>query len=168
MSGTFRGDGGFKGGDVRAELGEKTGIQSNADELCAEGGGIRLKGARGIEQGLVAIAVRHEKFSRESGVAEQDERMRGVGDGDHVIVQMHAANGFGQDAAVRLFRAGDLSRTERAGGGHGGGDDGELLSAEAGRREIGGVFDAKGGNGFEGRKETRGFLVHDIKKFMIP
>lgn len=88
------------------------------------------------------------------------EPRAGVGDGEHVVVQVDASNGFGEDTGVDLFAAGNLGGAEAAEGGHGGGDERELLAADAGERKISGVFDAKGGDGFEGGEQTGGFLFH--------
>lgn len=76
------GNGGFKVRDVRAEVGDKIGVEAEADEWRGEGGRVGLKGAGGIEQGLVAAAAGHEKFSIESRRAEERKGMRGVGDAE--------------------------------------------------------------------------------------
>jgi hypothetical protein len=46
-------------------------------------------------------------------------------------------------------------------------DERELLPAEAGRRIIGGVFDAEGVHVFEGRREAADFLFHDFSSFVV-
>jgi hypothetical protein len=158
----FVADDGFKGGDVRRELGDEGGGEAGADERGGKGGGIGGKGAGGVEQGLVAVAVGHEEFAGEGVVAQQHEGMGGVGDGDHVIVQMKAAGGFAEDGAVDLFGAGDLAGAEVGRGGHGEVDEGELLSAEAGGRVIRGIFDAEGVHGLEGSDEAADLLFHNV------
>jgi hypothetical protein len=152
-------DRGFKGGDVRVELRDEGGGQADADELRGEGDGIRGEGAGGVEQRLVAVVVRHEKFSGH-GIAQQRKRMRGVGDGDHVVMQMKAPGDFAKDGAVGLFAAGNLRGSKAGRAGDGSVDEGELLSAQAGGRKIRGVFDAEGVHGFEGSYETADFLFH--------
>ena len=74
--GAFGGDGGFKGSDVRIELGDKGGGESDADELRLKRAGIGGKGAGGIEQGLVAVVVRHEEFPGEAGRPSPAARCR--------------------------------------------------------------------------------------------
>jgi hypothetical protein len=93
--------------------------------------------------------------------------MRGVGDADHVIMQMETRGGFAEDGTVGLLDAGDLIRAERGRAADGGVDEGELLSAEAGCRKIGGVGDAKSIHGFEGGYEAADFLFHNNIHFMI-
>ena len=160
-SGAFGGDDGFKGGDVRIEMRDEVGGEAKADEWRGEGGGVGGKGAGGVEQGLVATAAGQEKFSVESGSAEQDEGMDGVGDAHEVVMQMEPAGNFGEHGSVGLLDAGNLRGTESGGEANGGVDEGELLSAKAGDRIIGGVFDAKGVNGFQGGKEAVYFLFHN-------
>ena len=154
------GDGGFKIGDVRAELREKIRVKAERDELRGEGGGIGLKGTGGIEQRLIAAAAGHEEFSIESRRAEERERVRGVGDAVQVVAEVEAAGDLGHDAAVRRVRAGDLRGSERGGLRHGGVDEGELLSAHAGGHKVGGVGDAKGVHVFEGCGEAGDLVVH--------
>jgi hypothetical protein len=60
---------------------------------------------------------------------------------------------------VLLPGAGELRGTERFGQLDGGANEGELLSADAGGRVGGGVFDAVGGGGGEGVVETVFLLV---------
>ena len=86
--------------------------------------------------------------------------MGGIGDAMQVVVQMEARGGFGEGAGVSGVFAGDLCSAERGGLGHGGGDDGELLAADAGQWKIGGVFDSKGGDVFECGREAGDLLVH--------
>ena len=78
---------------------------------------------------------------------------------------MKAPGDLGQDARVRGFGAGNLRGSERGGLRHGGGDEGELLSTHDGGRKIGGVFCAKGGDGFEGCGEAGDFVFHDEMLF---
>ena len=113
-------DGRLKVGDVRAELRDKIGGQTEADELRGERRRVGLKGAGGIEQRRVAGAAGHEKFSLESRRAHQHEGMRGVGDAVQIVVEMKASGDLGQDARVRGFRAGNLRGAERGGLRHGG------------------------------------------------
>lgn len=159
------GNRGFKGGDVRAELREKGGGQSEADELRGERHRVGLKGAGGIEQRLVAAAAGHEEFSIESRRAEQRERVRGGGDAEQVVVQMKSSGDFVHDAAVRGVMAGDLCAAERGGLRNGGVDEGELLAAHAGGQKVGGVGDAKGVHVFEGCGEAGDLLVHIFISF---
>ena len=154
-------DGRLKVGDVRAELRDEGGGQAKADELRGERRRIGLKGAGGVEQRRVAGAAGHEKFSLESRRAHQHEGMCGVGDMVQVVVEMKAPGDLGHDARVRGFRAGDLRGSEGGGLGHGGGDEGELLSAHAGAGKIGGIFCAEGGGGFEGCGEAGDFVFHN-------
>jgi len=163
----FGGEGAFKRGDVRVEGGDEIGGEAGADELRLKRGGVGGKSAGGIEQGLIAVVVRHEEFSSQPFGAKQHEGMDGVGDANHVVVQMEASGDFGKDGAVGLFAAGNLRGSERGGHRHGGMDEGELLSAQAGRREVGGVFDAKGVNGFECGYEAADFLFHFFDDWMI-
>ena len=158
---------GFKGGDVRAELREKGGGQSEADELRGERRRVGLKGAGGIEQGLVAAAAGHEKFSIESRRAKQHEGMNGGGDAEQIGVQVKSSGDFVHDAAVRRVAAGNLRATERGGLRNGGADEGELLSAHAGGQEIGGVGDAKGVHVFEGGGEAGDLVVHNLMFFLL-
>jgi hypothetical protein len=158
----FGRDGGFKRGDVRAEVRDEIGGQSQADEVGAECGGIGLESAGGIEQGLIAVAVGHEEFAGDGGGAHQHERVRRVDDSNHVVMQMHAPDGFGHDAGMGLFPARNLRGAETAEGGNGSGDDGELLPANARRRKVGGVSEAKGGDVFEGGNQAVGFLFHNL------
>ena len=60
--GAFGSDDGFKGGDVRIEMRDEVGGEAKADELRGESGGVGGKGARGVEQGLVAAAAGQAKF----------------------------------------------------------------------------------------------------------
>jgi len=161
----FGGDEAFKGGDVRVERGYKSGGQADADEGGGEGDGIGGKGTGGIEQCLVAVAVGHEEFSANGGVAEQHKGMCGVGDANQVVVQVKPAGDFAEDGAVGLLCAGDLAGAERGGAGDEGVDEGELLAAEAGGRKVGGVGDAKGVRGFEGGYEAADFLFHNFRSF---
>jgi hypothetical protein len=145
---TFGGNGGFKIRDVRAEIGEKIRIEAETDELRGERRGIGLKGAGGIEQRLVATAAGQQKFAVESRRAEKCERVRGIGNGDKVVVQVEAGGDFGHDAAVRSVFAGNLLGSERSRLRNGGADEGELLSAHAGGGKIARVFESKGGDVF--------------------
>lgn len=163
--GALGGDETFKGGDVRVERGDESGGQAHADEGGGEGDGVGGESAGGIEQCLVAVAVGHEEFSADGGVAQQHEGMCGVGDGDHVVVQMKACGDFAEDGAVGLFLAGDLAGTKAGSAGDGGVDKRELLSAEAGGRKVGGVGEAKGVHGFEGGYEAADFLFHNFSSF---
>ena len=156
---------GFKGGDVRAELREKGGGQSEADELRGERRRVGLKGAGGIEQGLVAAAAGHEKFSIESRRAKQREGVRGGGDAEQIVMEVESSGDFCDDAAVRGVMAGDLCATERGGLRDGGVDEGELLSAHAGGQKVCGVGNAKGVHGFEGCGEAGDLVVHTIIPF---
>ena len=88
--------------------------------------------------------------------------MGGVGDGNHVVVQMKASGDFGEDCAVGLFAAGNLCGSESCGAGDGGVDECELLSAEAGGWKIRGVFDSECVNGFERGYEAADFLFHVV------
>lgn len=160
--GAFGADEAFKGGDVRIEVRDEIGGLAHADEGGGEGEGIGGKGASGIKQGLVAGAVGHEEFAADGGVAEQHEGVRGVDDGEEVIVQMKAAGDFAEDGAVGLLTAGDLAGSEGGGAGDGSVDERELLSTEAGDGKIGGVGEAKGVHGFEGGYEAVDFLFHNI------
>ena len=166
-AGAFGGDGRFKRIGVGLEMGDEIGGQTDADEQRLERHGIGGKGAGAVEQGLVAIAVGHEEFAAELGMAEQDEGMHGVGDAEHVRAQLEAAGDFGEDAAVNLFGAGILRGTERALLRHGGVNEGKLLAAEARERIIGGVFEAIGVSGFEGGEEAGDFVLHNIPGFML-
>ena len=160
------GNGGLKVGDVCAEVREEIGVEAEADELRGERRRVGLKSAGGVEQGLIAAAAGQEKFSVQSRRAEQHEGMRGVADAQQVVVEMEAGGDFGEHAAVRGVRAGDLRRAERGGLGDGGVDEGELLTAEAGGRKVGGVGDAEGVHGFEGGGEGGDLLVHDFRGFL--
>ena len=75
---------------------------------------------------------------------------------------MKASGDLGEDGAVGLFGAGNLRGSESGGERHDGVNEGELLSAEAGWRKVGGVFDAEGVNVFEGGYEAGDFLFHVI------
>ena len=132
-------------------MGDEIGGEADADEWRGEGRGVRSKGAGGIEQGLVARAARHVKFSVESRRAEQDEGMNGVGDAEHVLPQMQSSGDLAQHGAVNLFGTGNLRGAEGAGLRHGGVNEGELRRADAAGRIVGSVFDAEGVGGFEGR-----------------
>ena len=165
--GAFGGDGGLKVGDVRIELGDECGGQAGADEQRGERDGIGGKGAGGIEQGLIAVVVRHEKFSGDGGVAEQQEGMGGGGDANHVVMEMKASGDFGEDGAVGLFATGNLRGAEAGGQRHGGVNEGELLSAETVGRKIGGVFGAEGVHGFESANEAGDFLFHNDTLFIF-
>jgi hypothetical protein len=87
--------------------------------------------------------------------------MDGVGDAHEVVMQMEPAGDFAEDGSVGLLNAGNLVGPESGGEANGGVDEGELLSTKAGDRIIGGVFDAKGVNGFEGGKKAVYFLFHN-------
>jgi len=75
---------------------------------------------------------------------------------------MKARGDFGEDARVRGVFAGNLRAAETRGLGNGSGDEGELLSTDAGRGKIHGVVRAEGGDSFEGGGEAGDFLVHKI------
>lgn len=154
------GDGGFKGGDVRAELGEEGGGQAEADELGLVGGGVGGERAGRVEPGLVAAAAGQAEFAIESRGAEQGEGVRGFADALEVFVEVEAAGDFGERVAVGLFRAGGLRGTEAGGLWDGGMDEGELLPTYAGGWKIGGVFEAEGVHVLEGCGEAGDLLVH--------
>lgn len=155
-------DGGFIPGDVRVELRDEGGRQADADKLRGESGGIRGEGVCGVEHVLCAVIAGHEKFPIESGGAEENEGIRAVGDGLEIIVEQFVGDGLGFDAGFFLAAAGGLSLRQTGGRGHGGADEGELLSADADGRKVRGVFDAKGGGGFEGCEQTFFVEVHMI------
>ena len=93
--------------------------------------------------------------------------MCGVGDGNHVVVQMKSSGDFGEDCAVGLFATGNLRCPKSGGAGDGGVDECELLSAEAGGWKIHGVFDAECVNGFEGGYKAADFLFHNVDDLMV-
>lgn len=167
LSRAFVLDGGFKRGDVRVEVGDEVGVEAETDHRGAERGGIGLESAGGVERVLRAVIARHVEFAVESSGAKQHERVRGVADGEHVIVQQFVGDGLGFDAGFHLAAAGDLRLRQGGGGGHGGGDEGELLSADAGGRKIRGVFLAKDGCGFERSKQTGFVEVHICYPFYL-
>ena len=160
-TGALDGLGGLKGGNVVGEVGDEIGVLADADHGGGEGHGVGGKGVGGIEQGHVAVAVGHEEFAGQVGRAEQGQRMGGAVDAEHVVVDEMAGGGLGHDAAVLLPGAGELRGAERFGLLDGGADEGELLSADAGGRVGGDVFDAKGGGGDEGVVETVFLEVHN-------
>lgn len=154
-------DGGFKGGDVCAETGEKIGGQAEADELGGERRRVGLKSAGGVEQGLVATAAGQAEFSIESCRAEERERMRGFADAVQVVMEMKASGDLGKDDAVRLVGAGNLCGPEAGGLGNGGVDEGELLSADARNGKIRCVLCAESRDILEGCGKTGYLMVHN-------
>lgn len=156
------GDGGFVAGDVRVEAGQKGGVQPHGNERGAERGGIGLEGAGGVEDGLRAVVAGQVEFAVQPGGAQQHEGMGGIVDGEQVVVEQFVGDGLGFDAGLDLAAAGYLRGGECAGLRHGGGDEGELLSAGAGGREVGDVFGAVGGDGFTGGEEAGFVEVHGI------
>ena len=112
------------------------------DELRGERRGVGGKGAGGTEQGLVAVLVGDFEFAFQARRAHEGEAVRGMVDGGKVMVDQDAVVGFVQRGAVGAIAAGRLGAAEGGSLRDGGVDFGELRSAEAGRRKIGGVRDA--------------------------
>lgn len=150
LAGAFVLDGGFKRSDVRVEVGDEAGIEAEFNHLGAEHVGVRLEGAGGVEDVLCAVIARQVEFAVESGGAEEHERVGGVADGEQVVVQQFVGGGLGFDAGLQLAAAGDLRGGQAAGRSDSGGDEGELLSTDAGGRKIRGVFLAESGCVFVG------------------
>ena len=155
-------DGGFKGGDVRSEVGDEGGREFEFDQLGGERRGVGDEGAGGVEQFLVAAVARHVQFAVEAGGAEQDEGMCGFADGEEVVMQFQAQGGSVEDAAVGFFASGNLVGSETGGGGDGGFDEGELFAAGAEGGEIGGVFVAEGVHLFEGGEKIGFTFFHNV------
>ena len=95
--------------------------------------------------------------------------MRRLADRVQVVVQMKPPGGFQERGGVRGVPAGHLRGAEVRRLRHGGGDERELLSPQAGGREIGGVFRPKVGDVLEGGGEAGDLTIHKLMgPFRIP
>lgn len=152
--------GGFKGISVRFERVEKIGGQTQWRHLRFERRGFRDEGARGVDQLLIAPAVRHGKFSVQTRRAEQRKAVRGAVDAGHVIVNQQTQRGLAQDAVVCVRAGGQLLLAEAAGLFDGGADFGELLPADAVGGKICNVIIVEGIDAFEGIQRADDLFFH--------
>lgn len=100
-------DGLFKLGYIGFQVGEKIVRQFKLDELRRQRRGIGYKGARGIQQRLIAAAVRHAEFVTDRRLINGHRPRRAIDDREP-FAQGNASAGLAGRAFARRAEAGDL------------------------------------------------------------
>ena len=140
---------------IRNGLGErveKIGGQIHGKKLGFHGRGVFQELAGGGEQRAVAAAARHPKFGVQAGRSQIRQRVRAFADGFQLVVQVGMDLRFRQRGLATVALGGQLVGGLPLRLRHGGNDFGELLSANARCRKIGGVV---GGEFFHALKSVR-------------